>query len=76
MQTQTDFERELARIDGQLSGIGPAALAEPLDTLKATEYVYRLYQRASLTGDMRELEEAGAGGPRRPRRGPPPPDPH
>lgn len=60
MQTQTDFEKELARIDEQLSGLGPAALAEPLDTLKATEYVYRLYQRASLTGDMRELEEAGA----------------
>ena len=60
MQTQTDFEKELARIDEQLSGLGPGALAEPLDTLKATEYVYRLYQRASLTGNMRELDEAGA----------------
>jgi tetratricopeptide (TPR) repeat protein len=60
MNKQTDFERELARLDEQLGELGPGALADPLDSERATLYVYRLYKRASLTGNLRELEEAGS----------------
>jgi len=59
MKELTDFEAELARIDAQIDELGPAALADPLDPERATLYVYRLYQRGSLTGDPRRLEAAG-----------------
>lgn len=59
MRELTDFEAELARIDDEIGETGPAALADPLDPERATLYVYRLYQRGSLTGDPRQLEAAG-----------------
>ncbi len=60
MNELNDFEAELARIDEQIGGLGPAALADPLDPERATTYVYRLYQRGSLTGDPRQLAAADA----------------
>ncbi len=60
MSKPTDFEIELERIDRDISELEGDALATPLDTEKATRFVYRLYQRASLTGNFAELEAAGA----------------
>lgn len=59
MTTPSDFEIELARIDEDISRLAADALAPPLDCEKATTFVYRLYQRASLSGDFAELEDAG-----------------
>lgn len=60
MNKPTDYEIELARIDRDISSLGTDALSPPLDAERATRLVYRLYQRASLTGDLEELEAAGA----------------
>lgn len=60
MNEPNDFEAELARIDEQIGELGPAALADPLDPERATTYVYRLYQRGSLTGDPRQLDAAAS----------------
>lgn len=60
MNKQTDYEIELGRIDREISELGAGSLRAPVDTERATRYVYRLYQRASLTGDFAQLEVAGA----------------
>jgi tetratricopeptide (TPR) repeat protein len=60
MSKPTDYEIELARIDEELVTLAPDAFRAPLDAERATRYVYRLYQRASLSGDFGELESAGA----------------
>lgn len=59
MHKLTDYEAELRRIDEDISTLEADALVPPLDAEKATLFVYRLYQRASLTGDFDELEAAG-----------------
>ena len=53
MRTRTDYEIELAAIDGQIAAL--QAGAGPLDAEKATKYVYRLYHRAALSGNLAEL---------------------
>ena len=58
MNRPTDFEIELGRIDRDISELEESALTVPVDSEKATRFVYRLYQRASLTGDFAELERA------------------
>ncbi|HEX8129395.1 MAG TPA: tetratricopeptide repeat protein [Pyrinomonadaceae bacterium] len=60
MSTPTDFEIELERIDRDISELEGRALADPLDTERATRFAYRLYQRGSLLGDFAQLEAAGA----------------
>jgi tetratricopeptide (TPR) repeat protein len=57
---RTDFEIELQRIDKDISELKGSVLAVPIDSEKATRFVYRLYQRASLTGNFAELEAAHA----------------
>jgi tetratricopeptide (TPR) repeat protein len=54
----TDFEIELGRIDKEISELRDTAFAAPFDSERATRFAYRLYQRASLTGDFAELEVA------------------
>lgn len=54
----TDFEIELGRIDKELSELQGGALAAPVNSESATRFVYRLYQRASLTGSFSELDDA------------------
>ncbi|HEX8719910.1 MAG TPA: tetratricopeptide repeat protein [Pyrinomonadaceae bacterium] len=60
MPDPTDFELELGRIDGALSEFhcDPTA-GGAFDAERATRYVYGLYQRASLKGDLAGLERAG-----------------
>jgi tetratricopeptide (TPR) repeat protein len=60
MTKPTDYETELARIEREIAALEPDAFRRPLDVERATRYVYRLYQRGSLTGDFARLEAAGA----------------
>jgi tetratricopeptide (TPR) repeat protein len=58
MNKPTDFEAELARIDKEIAELDSHALAAPLCIESAMRYVYRLYQRATLTGRLDELTAA------------------
>jgi tetratricopeptide (TPR) repeat protein len=51
----TDYEIELARIDGDISELEDGALTTPIDVERAAKFAYRLYQRASLTGNLAGL---------------------
>ena len=53
---QTDYEIELEQIDRDISELEDGALTIPIDAGKATKFAYRLYHRASLTGNFAELE--------------------
>lgn len=53
---RTDFEIELGSIDKDLSELKDSVLTIPIDSEKATRFIYRFYQRASLTGNFVELE--------------------
>jgi tetratricopeptide (TPR) repeat protein len=55
MNKTTDFEIDLERLDKEIAELQDSALARPVDSEKATRYVYRLYQRASLKGDLSEF---------------------
>ena len=48
----TDFDVELQKIDQAIAELEPDALAIPINSENATKYVYLLYQRASLAGDL------------------------
>jgi tetratricopeptide (TPR) repeat protein len=48
----TDFDVELQKIDQAVAELEPDALASPINSENATKYVYLLYQRASLAGDL------------------------
>ena len=52
MNKRTDFETEVERIDQAIGQLQAGAFALPIDSERATKYVYLLYQRASLTGDL------------------------
>jgi tetratricopeptide (TPR) repeat protein len=52
MNSRTDFDLELQKIDQALIEVEPLAFALPVDAEQATKYVYLLYQRASLVGDL------------------------
>jgi tetratricopeptide (TPR) repeat protein len=52
----TDYEVELERIDRDISELEDSALAIPVDAATASMFAYRLYHRASLTGNLAELE--------------------
>lgn len=71
MNKRTDFEIELERIDQAIGELESGAFAPPIDSERATKYVYLVYQRASLTGNLaafdvaekslkRAIEELGA----------------
>jgi tetratricopeptide (TPR) repeat protein len=52
----TDYEVELEQVDKEISELEDTANTIPIDTAKATKYVYRLYHRASLTENLAEFE--------------------
>jgi tetratricopeptide (TPR) repeat protein len=52
----TDYERDLARIGEELSRLA----GEPASADRATRIAHCLYRRASMTGDLAELETAEA----------------
>ena len=49
------YQAELRRIEQDIAETGAAALATPTDTERLTRYVYRIYQRASIAGDLMQL---------------------
>jgi tetratricopeptide (TPR) repeat protein len=55
---QTDFEIELARINAGIAELADNALQFPVDRAKITKLAYLQYQRASLTGNLAELDVA------------------
>jgi tetratricopeptide (TPR) repeat protein len=52
----TDYEIELGRIDRDISELEDGTLESPIDVGKATKFAYRLYHRASLTGNLAGFE--------------------
>lgn len=60
VERTTDYEAELGRIEGEIAELAPTALSAPIDIEAATRFVYRRYQRASLTGSLPELDVAKA----------------
>jgi tetratricopeptide (TPR) repeat protein len=55
---QSEYQRDLDRIEAALAETGPEALATPVDTPRAIKYAYSLYQQAVLTGDLMQLPAA------------------
>jgi tetratricopeptide (TPR) repeat protein len=49
------FQAELQSIEAEIRQLGEKTLDPPVDVENATKYVYRLYQRASLTDDLEAL---------------------
>jgi tetratricopeptide (TPR) repeat protein len=56
----TDFQIEIERIEKDISELEDNALNLPLDSEKATKFVFRLYQRASLNGNLADFRVAEA----------------
>ena len=54
----TDFDNELARMDAGIAEVERDALQLPVDRVKITKLAYLQYQRASLTGNLAELDVA------------------
>ena len=54
---RTDFDIELEKIDQAVAELRPKAFALPINAEHATKYVYLLYQRASLTGDLKAFAD-------------------
>jgi tetratricopeptide (TPR) repeat protein len=52
------YEAELQNIEDDIRALGPDALGPPIDLQNATKYAYRLYQHASLNGDLTGFREA------------------
>ena len=55
------YEAEIGRLDEDIAAFGgAAALCPPTDAARVTQYVYRLYQKASLAGDLTALRRVEA----------------
>ena len=57
----SDYEIELGRIEKDISEMKKDASAAPVDVSKASRFVYRLYQRAILSGHPDDLRAAESG---------------
>jgi tetratricopeptide (TPR) repeat protein len=52
------YAAELQQIQGETEKIGADVLRPPVDVESAVRYVYKVYQRAALTGDLTALDAA------------------
>jgi tetratricopeptide (TPR) repeat protein len=57
MNALTDFELEMQKFEQDLAELRPRALANPMSADYVTKYVYRLYQRAALSGNLNDFQE-------------------
>src|SRR5436190_2118831 len=57
MQKTNHYEAELEAIKADIAALADDALTPPVDTERATRYLSRLYQHASLTGDLQALRK-------------------
>jgi tetratricopeptide (TPR) repeat protein len=55
LATLTDYDAELDRVEKDITDLGPTALVVPVLSELATKYLYRLYQRVSLNGQLEDL---------------------
>lgn len=61
MTALSRYQAEIRQIERDIAAVGgAAALDPPTDTERVTQYVYRVYQRASLAGDLAALKTAEA----------------
>ena len=60
MDGLTDFQIELRAFEQDLENLRPPALANPMSADYVTKYVYRLYQRAALSGNLEYFQEVEA----------------
>ena len=60
MEKRTDFEIERDRIQGEIAALEGNALSAPVDRQKAVKFVYLLFQRASLGGNLAEFDAVDA----------------
>jgi tetratricopeptide (TPR) repeat protein len=51
----TDYDAELERIEKDIAELAPAAFVSPVQSETVTKYLYRLYQRVSMNGQLDEL---------------------
>lgn len=51
----TGYKAELQQIEAAVASLGEKPFAPPVDPGLVSQYVYRLYQRASLAGDFAQL---------------------
>jgi tetratricopeptide (TPR) repeat protein len=59
MTPAAGYQAEIRQIEQDIAAVGAAtALDPPTGTERVTQYVYRVYQRASLAGDLAALEAA------------------
>ena len=58
--TLSDYEADLKRIEADLAELGGAAFAVPVKSGETTLYVYRLFARGSLNGNLKELRAVEA----------------
>ena len=56
---KTAYEIELQRIDEAIARIAGEAIADSVESERETKTAYLLYQRASLTGNLKELADVG-----------------
>ncbi len=55
------YQAEIRQIEQDIAAVGAAAaLDPPTDTERVTQYVYRVYQKAALAGDLAALDAAEA----------------
>ena len=54
----TDYDAELGRMQKEILAMNASALVPPIDVPVATRFVYRLYQRAILSGSPADLQAA------------------
>jgi tetratricopeptide (TPR) repeat protein len=55
------YQAEILRIEQEIAAVGAAAaLDPPTNTERVTQYVYRVYQKVSLAGDLAALDAAEA----------------
>jgi tetratricopeptide (TPR) repeat protein len=57
MTRLSDYATELTRIETDIGVLEGLALVPPVSGEKAAQYVYRLYHRATLTGNLGQLRE-------------------
>jgi tetratricopeptide (TPR) repeat protein len=58
--TLSDYEVDLGRIEADLAEMGGAAFTAPVKSAETTLYVYRLFARSSLNGNLKELRAVEA----------------
>jgi len=59
MSVEIGYQAEVRGIDQAIATIAHADLfSTPIDSMRVTRYIYRLYQRASISGDLAALRTA------------------